>query len=78
MLPRSKRGWRTGGGARRVHSAKGVRIRGSDAEDKDGVQVGEQVPLRGQNGEEEAGEGETGEVGDENIYCAGIVLSIEY
>ena len=44
---------------------------GSDAEDKDGVQVCEQVPLRGQDGEEEAGEGETGEIGDENIYCAG-------
>ena len=37
---------------------------GSNAEDKDGVEVGEQVSLRWENGEEETGKGEAGQIGD--------------
>ena len=39
---------------------------GSNAEDKDGVQVGEQVSLRRENGEEETGKGEAGQIANHN------------
>ena len=38
----------------------------SNAENKDGVEVGEQVSLRWENGEEETGKSEAGQIGDNN------------